>query len=242
MSYCPKCGVELDLYVKNCPLCSFPIPDLGEEEDLKYKAGAQKYPKATTQYKGNIYQLKNAVFFSVLFIAISGIIIVSILKAVYPESILVANYILMSIIAVILYLFFALGYLKTTLNVAGVLSTTMFITYAIDYQIAGVSWSTSIAFPIIGIIFASWLILRAIYKNIKNKNLYIHIPSFILIFSGVVCIGIDFVLSYQLKNKIAVSWSIIVAVCAFFISTALLVTYHGLSEKNKEWLKRKLHV
>ncbi len=242
MSYCPKCGVELDGYIKSCPLCSFPIPDLGEEDALDYEGGTHKYPNATTQYKENVQQLKNAVFFSVLLIAISGIVIISILKAVYPESILVANYILMSIIAAILYLFFGLRYLKTTLNVAGILATTMFITYAIDFQIGGLSWSTTIAFPIIAIIFVSWLILRALYKKIKNKNLYIHIPSFILIFSGVLCIGIDFILTYQLKNKLAISWSIIVAICAFCISTALLVTYHGLSEKNKAWLKRKLHV
>lgn len=57
MAYCPKCGVEVDNNVKNCPLCDFPIPDIGEEPK-----GEKRYPLAVNTYPEDHLEKKNQIF------------------------------------------------------------------------------------------------------------------------------------------------------------------------------------
>lgn len=242
MAYCPKCGVELDAYVKNCPLCEFPIPDIGENPELKELEGLHKYPNAINTYRRDYRIIKNKVFFSVLLIVISSIIILSVLKLIYPASTQIANYVVIIVIAFLLYLFFGFLYLKPAYNVIGILLTTIFLTYSIDYQVGEVDWSFTYALPIIIILYLDITIFRFFYKISKHKNQFIYLPTVCLLFTSILCVGIDGVVTYNLHGRVYLSWSIIVLICGGTMAFTLLGIYHGLPDKSKAWLKRKLHV
>lgn len=242
MAYCPKCGVELDAYIKNCPLCEFPIPDTGEEFDLSEDGGTHKYPNAINTYRKDYRVIKNKIFFSVLLIAICSILILSVLKLIYPASTHIVNYLVIIVIALLLYLFFSFLYLKPTYNVIGFLLTTIFLTYSIDYQRGSVDWSFTYALPIIIVLYLDITLFRFLYKVSKHKNQFIYLPSVCLLFASILCVGIDAIVTYNLYQKIHLTWSLIVLISSGAIAISLLGIYHGLPEKSRAWLKRKLHV
>lgn len=241
MAYCPKCGVELDSYIKNCPLCEFPVPDIGEDMGLEGK-GTHKYPNAISTYRRDYRVIKNKIFFSFVLIVISTIIILAVLKLVYPASTHIANYVLIIIIAILFYMFFFFSYLKSAYSVIGILLTTVFLTYAIDYQVGTIGWAYSYALPIVAILYVDITIFRVLYKVSKHKNQFIYVPSVCLLFISILCVGIDTVISRNIKGNIHLSWSLIVLICGGAIAFTVLGIYHGLPEKSKAWLKRKLHV
>ncbi|PKM51141.1 MAG: hypothetical protein CVV02_08305 [Firmicutes bacterium HGW-Firmicutes-7] len=243
MAYCPKCGVELDSYIKNCPLCEFPIPDIGEDDAAELEGkGTHKYPNAISTYRRDYRVIKNKIFFSFVLVVISSIIILAVLKLVYPVSALLSNYVIIIIIAALFYLFFLFSYLKPAYNVIGILLTTIFLTYAIDYQVGDIGWSYTYALPIVGILYFDITIFRALYKVSKHRNQFIYVPSVCLLFISILCVGIDAVISTNIGGRIHLSWSIIVLICCGVIIFTLLSIYHGLPDKSKAWLKRKLHV
>jgi hypothetical protein len=242
MAYCPKCGVELDAYIKNCPLCEFPIPDIGENistEDLK---AMEKYPNAINTYRRDYRAIKNKIFFSSLLIVVSSIIILSVLKIIYPGSTKIVNYLVIIIIAFLLYLFFGFLYLKPAYNVIGILLTTIFLTYSIDYQVGEIDWSFSYALPIIIVLYLDITLFRLLYKFSKHKNQFIYLPTVCLLFASILCVGIDGIVTYNLNGKVHLTWSLIVLICGASMAFTLLGIYHGLPDKSKVWLKKKLHV
>lgn len=242
MAYCPKCGVELDAHIKNCPLCEFPIPDIGEDTDLDDGNSTHKYPNAINTYRRDYRIIKNKIFFTVLLIVISSIIILSVLKTIYPASTQIANYLVIILVAFLLYLFFGFLYLKPTYTVIGILLTTIFLTYSIDYQAGKVDWSFSYALPIIIVLYLDITIFRLLYKVSKHKNQFIYLPSVCLLFISILCVGIDGIVTYNLYGIIHLTWSLIILICGAGMAFTLLGIYHGLPEKSKAWLKRKLHV
>lgn len=242
MAYCPRCGVELDPYIKNCPLCEFPIPDIGEEYENEILKEMQRYPNAINTYRRDYRMIKNKIFFSVLLIVVSSIIILNVLKVIYPVSTQIVNYLLIIIIAFLMYLFFGFSYLKTAYNVIGMLMTTFFLTYAIDYQKGNVDWSYTYALPIIIILYLDITLFRLLYKVSKHKNQFIYLPTVCLLFAGILCVGIDGVITYNLIGNVHLTWSIIVLISGAAMAFTLLGIYHGLPAKSKAWLKRKLHV
>lgn len=242
MAYCPKCGVELDSYIQNCPLCNFLIPDIGEEEYFDEKLGTDKYPNAIVRYRKDYRVIKNKIFFTSLLIIISTIIILAVIKTIYHASTIYVNYGLIIIIALLFYMFFSFGYLKFRYNSLGFILTTLFLTYSIDYQNGNLEWFLNYALPISIIFYIDISIFRILNKISKKKNQFVYVPTISLLFVSILCIGIDGVISINIKQNISLSWSIIVSVCAALIALILLGTYHGLSDEKKAWLKKKLHV
>lgn len=242
MAYCPKCGVELDSYIKHCPLCDFPIPDIGEADSTLEGKGTHKYPNAINTYRRDYRVIKNKIFFSFVLVVISSIIILAVIKLVYPASARLATYVLIIIIAVLFYMFFLFSYLKPAYSVIGILLTTIFLTYAIDYQVGMIDWAYTYSLPIVAILYFDITIFRALYKVSKHKNQFIYVPSVCLLFISILCMGIDGVISKNIYGYIQLTWSWIVLICGGAIAFTLLGIYHGLPEGIKTWLKRKLHV
>lgn len=242
MAYCPKCGVELDASIQNCPLCSFPIPDLGEREKAEANQMTNKYPNAIIRNRKDYRIIKNNIFFASLLIVISAIIILGIIKTIYPMSTTLVNYGLIIIIALLFYIFFTFGYLKFRYNSIGFVLTTLFLTYSIDYQNGELEWFITYALPIVIILYIDITIFRILSKTSQKKNQFVYVPTLSLLFISILCLGIDGVISINLKARLSFSWSIIVFICAVIIGLVFLGTYHGLSNESKAWLKKKLHV
>lgn len=241
MAYCPKCGVELKNYVKNCPLCKFPIPDINDP-DCFFEEDEKKYPKAINIYKRDNRIIKNKVFFSFLVVVLSAVIILGILKLIYPVSALFADYAIIVFIAMLLYMFFLFGYLKTIFNLLGLTLNTLFMTFAIDYQNKVLEWFPNYALPIILILFGDISLFIFLYKISRNRNQFVYVPTVILLLISLLSIGVDSVVTINMYGGIRLSWSLIVLITGCAISVILLGVYHGVPEKTRAWLKRKLHV
>ncbi|MBC7961241.1 MAG: hypothetical protein H7X94_15390 [Vallitaleaceae bacterium] len=242
MAYCPKCGVELDNYIKNCPLCDFPIPNTLDPSSQIEEDALKKYPHAININRKDQMIMKNKIFFSFLVVVISAVIILAILKLIYPHSAIVADYAMLTFIALLFYMFFLFGYLKFGFNLIGLALTTLFITYSIDYQMESVSWFLNFALPIVSVIYVDALIFFFLYKKSRKRNQFVYVPSLSLLFLSILCMGIDGVISHELRGTLRLSWSLIVLISSSAITIILLGVYHGIPEKSKTWLKRKLHV
>lgn len=242
MAYCPKCGVELERYIKNCPLCKFQVPDIGDSEYFFEEEATKKYPHAINIYKKDHMVIKNKIFFSFIVVVISAIIILAVLKLVYPGSVIIANYALIAFIGLLFYMFFSFGYLKPFINLLGLAMTTLFIGFAIGYQSKPMEWFYHYFMPIIVILYVDLTVFLLLSKMSRNKNKFVYVPTVSLLFLSILSMGIEGVVSINSEGSISLSWSLIVLICSGAIACVLLGVYHGVPEKSKTWLKRKLHV
>ncbi len=242
MAYCPKCGVELEKYIENCPLCKFEIPNVGDPHYFFETESTKKYPNAINIYKKDNMVIKNKIFFSFIVVVISATIILAVLKLIYPGSIVIVNYALIAFIGLLFYMFFSFGYLKPFFNLLGLTLTSLFVTYAIDYQFKDLEWFLDYSMPIIIILYADISVFLLLSKMSRNKNKFVYVPTVSLLFLSILTMGIDAVITRRIEGDIHLSWSLIVLICSGAIAFILLGVYHGVPEKTKTWLKRKLHV
>ena len=61
-------------------------------------------------------------------------------------------------------------------------------------------------------------------------------------FSATLCLGIDGVISYNILGHLRFTWSLIVAISGICIIALLMGIYHGVPDRTKAYLKKKLHV
>lgn len=239
MAYCPKCGVEVETDVKNCPLCEFPIPDVNEgnyPED-------SKYPQAINTYDEDHLGKKNKAFFSLTIIAISIMVIIGVIYLVYPWNHVLLKYIALADLGIFAIVFFAMGYLHPNLNFLGAYITVV-ITCLSVYLISGsqTNWFLSYAFPISTLVYLDVSLFRFILKHTRHKSQFIFIPSNLILFVIVLAIGIDGIISLNVQGSIHLTWSLIVAVSGICIIVLLQTIYHRISEKTRRMLKKKMHV
>lgn len=238
MAYCPKCGVEVDNNVKNCPLCDFPIPDIGEEPK-----GEKRYPLAVNTYPQEHQEKKNRIFYALEIIVAAVFLINMVLYWFIPFNPTITQIIMISSVSLALYLMFCFNYLPVLVNLLGCYFTTLLLG-SIIYVIVGGSgdWFVNYAMPIVTILFIDILIFGIIYKKNRHRNQFIYAPVFLIAFSATLCLGIDGVISYNILGHLRFTWSLIVAISGICIIALLMGIYHGVPDRTKAYLKKKLHV
>ncbi len=248
MAYCPKCGVEVDDTVKSCPLCQFPIPDVHAfDEQSSYKKDEtleilKKYPQAYNIYQDYRLKVKNQIFFAVLIVFVSAIVIMSMIKFFYPVSEPILRVVLVITISLVFYVFFLFGYLRPFLNITGLFMTTLYLSYALARLSGGQAWFLDYALPLNVLAYISVLSAYYMYKKSKNKRHFGFFPTFIILTIAILCIGIDAVVSMNIHETIRLSWSIIVAVGCLSVAIILRIVTRSLTENMKEVIRRRLHL
>lgn len=240
MPYCPKCGVEVDIDKKNCPLCDFDIPDIGLDKSAPLK---RKFPYAQNITTDKSIELKSKIYYVISIISLATILVLLYFKVfVVPDAIWI-KYAYVSVFYGWIFTFFFLGFINSfKINSFASCLTTILITLTFDYFDKSLSWSLTIALPIIVTAFIISIILAFLFKRSKNKNKFIFIPSYIGSGLSLLCIIIDFITNYNFTNTYKLSWSIIVFILLNSITAILLGLYYRLSIRLKEKLKRKLHI
>lgn len=239
MPYCPKCGVEVENDVLNCPLCDFPVPDV----DGSRSKGVSKYPRAVNTYMQDHLAKKNIAFFTVLIIGISVLIILGIIELIYSDAHPVIGYLAVGDVAIVALVFFALGYLKIWFNLLGAYITVILAALAIYFLIGNESgWFFNFAFPIVTLLFLDIYIFVFVFRTTRHRNRFIFIPTNIILFAIVFSLGIDGIISYHFEGWIHLTWSLIVAVSGGAIIVILQGLYIKLPEKTKQMLNKKLHM
>lgn len=239
MAYCPKCGVEVEHDVENCPLCDFPIPDINEGFDPQ----DSKYPQAINTYYEDHLGKKNKAFFSISIIALSMVVILGVIYLVYPWNHVLIKYIVLADISIFALVFFALGYLKPNYNFLGAYLTvvvTCLCVYLIRDSQSG--WFLNYALPIATLVYLDISLFRFILKHTKHKSQFIFLPSNLILFVIVLAIGIDGIISLNVFGALHLTWSLIVTVSGICIIILLQTIYHRIPEKTRIMLKKKMHV
>ena len=248
MAYCPKCGVEVDDTVKSCPLCQFPIPNVhmfdekSEPQEEMNLEILKKYPQAYNIYQDYRLKVKNQIFFAVLIVFISAIVIMYMIKFFYPISEPILRYVLVITISLVFYVFFLFGYLRAFLNITGLFVTTLYLTYSLARLSSGQEWFFDYAIPINILVYLNSLAAFYMYRKSKSKRRFGFFPTFVLLIIAVLCLGIDAVISLNIKGDIKLSWSIIVAVGCLSVASVLRVVTKNLTEHMKETIRRRLHL
>ncbi|MGL4607164.1 MAG: DUF6320 domain-containing protein [Eubacteriaceae bacterium] len=238
MAYCPKCGVEVENKIEKCPLCEFPIPDIGEGEEV-----GNKYPKAINTYSEDHLGKKNKAFFTIGIIALSMLVILFVIALVYPWNHQIILYIGIGDLCIFSIVFFSMGYLKPKYNFLGVYLTLIIGSFCI--YISGNNeggWFFDFALPIATLAYIDVTIFRLIFRHNRHRSQFIYIPSNLILFAIVLSLGMDGIISYHFLGILQLTWSLIVAASGGCIIILLQVIYHRIPEKTRKMLKKKMHV
>lgn len=240
MPYCAKCGVEVNNDISTCPLCEFPIPNIDDyNKDITYK---NSFPKAENIYRDRVETIKNSTFFTIVLFLILTIPILLSIKAYYPPITKGINYAIVSVIAAVFYLFFIFGYLTIKYNILGLGITSLLFTYVLDNIDESITWFYKYAILIIILVMIISYIYVYLYKRSRHYNQLVYVTAYIFSGIGILCIGVEAIISYRLNNTIKLTWSIIVFLCSLAVCVLILGLYHGLPERVRNEIKRKLHV
>lgn len=238
MAYCPKCGIEVNNDVRICPLCDFPIPDIGEDNTPE-----KRYPLAVNTYPEDHLEKKNTIFYSLEIIAVAVFFMTLIIYLIVPIDPRILQVILISDVGLIFYLLFCFNYLPPWINLLGCYGTTLFLSYGI-YKIVGGSgdWFINYVFPIATLLFGDLAVMGVVFLKNRHRNQFIYVPTFIILFTVILALGVDLIVTMDLYGVFHLSWSLIVMVSGIGVIALLMGIYHGVPEKTKAYLKKKLHV
>lgn len=234
MAYCAKCGVEVENGVKNCPLCKFPIPDILAEKEEK-----RSYPKAENIYREELQKRKNQIFYSIFVIFAVAFIVFLFIKIKYDFKIV--NYFILSSAFSMIYLFLFFGYIKINFNISLISVTTLCFTWFLN-NFTGGDWFIKYSMPIILMSTLDFYFILYLYRANRFRNKFIYIPVFLLLYTTILCIGINIIIIYIKKRVISVTWAGIVAGVNMAIIFIMLGIYHKMPEKARITLRKKFHI
>ncbi len=240
MAYCPKCGVEVDDSIRKCPLCEFPVPDIHGSGD-RIEADRDKYPEAANIYEAYRSKVKNQVYFVITILLLSSMLILTLVRFIYPVDSRIIAYIFYVVLALFMYTFFTYGYMNWLFNMTGIGVATLFLTYSIG-KIGGQSWFMPYALPLISWVYVNALAFGYMYKHSAKRNRLGYLPRFVLLIGASLCLGIDGIVSSNMPSGLRFTWSLIVAISCFVIAYVLDVVLNHLPEHVKESLRRRFHV
>lgn len=238
MAYCPKCGVEVECDVEKCPLCDFPIPDIGEI----CKEEEKRYPQAINTYPEDHLEKKNMVFFSIGIITLGILLILLVINFIYPWTNFI-RFVGLIVVGLFVLIFFAFNYLKSWKNYLGIyLTLTIVLFFVYDLTNSQNQWFSHYTFPILTLIYLDVLLFRLILKYTRKKSEFIFMPISLILFIIVIALGIDGIITLNLLGEFGLSWSLIVSISGLAIILLLQVIYHRLSEKTLKKIKKKMHI
>lgn len=238
MPYCPKCGVEVDYSITECPLCEFSIPKVPLEDNLE---PVSKFPKAINTYPHHHEQLKKTIFLISMSIAIC-IIVIAILQNIYfYKTITWSKYSTVSLFCGIIYLYIIL---KANLSLDNFIcafgANTFFLLVLLDALNSTLDWSITLGLPFT---LLATIFIIAIIKIIRKSDIRgFNIAAYIILFSNLYCIWIDYLICYNFKNDIRLTWSLIVSFICVPLFISLLYIHYKLPAKYKEKFKKKFHI
>ena len=242
MPYCPKCGVELNHGIHECPLCSFDIPDIPEEiEPIAEEVELRNYYTELHQLKKKNRKRSKQIFFIIIFLGAIGAALNNTLQDWLGNNRLTFSpYVLSSIGVFILYLIsifgFIRGWKKNLLFLF--LGTTAFL-FSIDFYNEGMNWFLPLGLPAsvltFGLIFFTALLIR----KIKPGKLYS--GSIILAVAALHIIILEIIIDINF-GKLNLEWSLNALIPLVSLSLLLVLGRAMINHDVFAKLKRYMHL
>lgn len=232
--------MEVEERLDKCPLCSFPIPDI-DDFDETYEP---KFPIPENILPEKLKEARNTIYYGVTIVCIAVILILGAIAFTFNGYGLWLSYSISGIVALWVYVFFLLGYVKNmNFNLIGITLVTILLALRVDSINYQLTWSVDLVVPLA---ITALLIFKIIYRlyhfcSPRKKN-----PIFIVSFSclglGIYSLLVDIIINRALNSVLYASWSVIVLIATVATSILLLGLYYKLPDHIKEKLKRKFHL
>jgi hypothetical protein len=217
MPVCKKCGVEVEPYMEECPLCFTPLYTdeiLPEEESKKYPDTFQVEPnKKVTRFF--IWEIISSLLLTAFLIVVltNFILEFTISWAWYPMASILLTWLLMTISIF-------LNHKPLLISLLVVLSIMGFIGFIDFIDNFSFDWYQIIALPISVVLIVVTSLIVILSKIAKKKG--INIASFIMFGSAFIILCLDGILDHAFNGHIVLSWSLAVAVPLSLIGGLLL--------------------
>lgn len=240
MPYCKRCGVEITSNKDKCPLCGEKLIDsLG---NLNFNIEEKLFPeekelneKIEREYKKDVKVIWS--IFGLIFSVALFILLVIMIK--FPQSKSWIFYPISSIIFFFLFVSFIFFFYKRIfLLFLSIFLDISFYLLFLDLSDRKLNWFFSLGLPLIFSIFVIFLLFTMIYKKIKNKGW--NVLGLIFLFISLICLSIDFIVSFYSFKKIDLIWSPFVL--AILVPISLYFFYLQYGARKKFNIDRFFHI
>jgi len=231
MSYCVKCGVELDPSLEKCPLCGTPVwhPPTGEEE--------KPYP----EHREDAGKTRNngLVILITVFVCstAAGCILLNLL--LFTGSLWSLNIIGACIF---IWLFFIPAMISRKLHTPAVLALdgcgVGIYCWIIALQFHGQRWYPEIALPLIAIGTVFIVVLNLLYRHVSSSILCTAINT--VLASGAYTVIVDLLIGHFKTGQWHISWSAIVITCCLIMAVSLFTIMRVT--RLREEVRRRMHI
>ena len=232
MSYCVNCGVELEKGAKKCPLCGTEVinPNEINEEHI------HSYPVYSPMPKAKIK--KSTVVSLITLILLLPDFLTTLCDYSINHSITWSAYVMASLLCVYLFIVFPILFGKhgttcTVLMAADILGFLLFI----ERKTNG-TWFLSFALPIVTVIAVFIAIMTLLGKEKKISPLTS--VSISMIFAGLFCLLVEFLINITFKVRTNLAWSFYPAVT--FVLLAIAMFLIGKNKALCEKLEKKFFI
>ncbi len=244
MPYCPKCGIQIEANRQNCPLCSFPVPEIEEFKEN---------PQQRERYLLNHYRMKQAenrrrwkevrVF---VYMGISlSLVVLSLIFGVqdfyFSGELTWSRYVITSNLAAVVSLFFFLKFIPAFLpNFLGLGFTAGGFLYLTDRYNGEMDWFWDFGL-VICINAMVWIFfLRLIIRHSRRRGL--NIPAYGFFAVALACFSLEVIQNFYQGEIFSLTWSIPVITTLFPVGGLLLFLHLLLSSEIREKISRKIHL
>lgn len=218
MTTCKKCLVELEDDMKSCPLCGTPVnssglaPSVLDETHAEIDEGDRRVLHRILWQVTAILLLSGIVATLIIDISIN----MAVTWSVYPMAICLI------VLSYASFLAFWRTWLIFQLLAGWALSTLLLV--ACSYFFPAADWTVSLGIPILFAVNFISILLLGVFKVARSKSL--NLVAIVFVAIAVLCIIVESILSLHFKDKVELTWSIIVAACLLPVTAALIFMHY----------------
>ncbi|GAA0126022.1 MULTISPECIES: DUF6320 domain-containing protein [Clostridium] len=238
MSYCPKCGVEVNSNAKKCPLCKFSLPYIDTNSSESF---SDSFPNAINIYNKKVKEFKKILFSIIKAFCICSMFITLFCNFYISGKLTWSKYSTVCIVAAMFYFYLMLDLQWKFKNfIIGFGLNTFILILLLDIFDGKLSWSIKLGLPFIVMTICLLSICYEVFRIAKHK--YFNVAGYTLIALSLYCIGIDGFVSLTLYNLFKLRWSLLVTIVLLPLGLVLIYIHHKLPVEYKIKLKKKLHI
>ncbi|MDC7126549.1 MAG: hypothetical protein PQJ46_13340 [Spirochaetales bacterium] len=243
MAYCPKCGVELDNNIRNCPLCSFPIPYIGDSESEELPRDSRllnRYNMKQLERRRRFNDAKPFVFAGILIVLIIISITFGFIDFYFYGGLTWSRYVIAANLLTAVVLFFSSGIIQSfSICFLGISLTALGFLYSIDSFDGSISWFLSPGLIICFNVIIWTLILRRIIIHSRRRGL--NIPAYWMFALSFACVSIDVIQNFSVNHVVNISWSFTVLITLMPLGIILILLNLIISPSGKKKVKKIFH-
>ena len=225
MAICVNCGVELDEWLKICPLCGKDPSKITEEED-----NSGTHPSEIIQ----LQKKENRKYYWELsgILAFSGIAVCTIIELLLSKEL---KWSLLSDVSIaaawVILTLYQFKYKNPVIMISSLLLIILAALFLIDLIATGRAWYLPVGLPVtINLFFAAGIVIF-LYRTLHLKGLNI-IAAGLMVLSGFLIV-LEIILDKYLNGTVNLRWSLITGVSILPVALILFFYYYRLKKGNR---------